>query len=87
MGRTEVDAVRRVLHNGRMKLVLANLLPWLTRQAAASEEEEDREDVAYIQMAKKDASFRPLREVLAELEAKEQAEERGKLPSPVRQTG
>jgi hypothetical protein len=70
---------------GLMKLVLANLLPWLARQATTSEEAEDREDIAYIEMAKKDACFRPLREVLAELDAKDEAEERGKLRRPVRQ--
>jgi hypothetical protein len=52
-----------------------------------AEEDEDREDIAYLQMARKDASFRPLRNVLADIEATEQAEERGKLRSPVRQTG
>lgn len=52
-----------------------------------TEDEEDREDIAYLQMARKDASFRPLRDVLAEIEAAEQAEGRGKLQSPVRQTG
>jgi hypothetical protein len=52
-----------------------------------AEDEEDREDIAYLQMARKDASFRPLRDVLADIEAAEQAKERGKLRSPVRQTG
>ena len=52
-----------------------------------TEDEEDREDIAYLQMARKDASFRPLRDVLADIEAAERAKERGKLRSPVRQTG
>jgi hypothetical protein len=46
-----------------------------------AENEEDREDIRLIEMAKSD-SFRPLREVLAEIEAKE----RGELHRPVKQS-
>lgn len=63
-----------------MKLALPRYIAsWLARQTC-NEEEQDRADVEYIQMAKKDARFRPLREVLAEIEA-----EKRELPRPVRQ--
>jgi hypothetical protein len=53
-----------------------------------AEDEEDREDIAYLRMARKDASsFCSLRDVMAEIEAKDQSEERGKLRRPITQTG
>ena len=59
-----------------MKLALHNLVALLTHRG-----DEDREDIEYIKIAKND-TFRPLREVLAEIEAKE----RGQLRSSVKQS-
>jgi hypothetical protein len=61
-----------------MKLALHNLLGLLTR---SHQNDEDREDIELIEMAKND-TFRPLREVLDEIEAKK----RGELHRPVKQS-
>ena len=59
-----------------------HLFALLTGQSC--EDEEDRADSEYIRMAKHDNdTFRPLREVLAEIEKKE----RGELHGPVKQAG
>jgi hypothetical protein len=59
-----------------------SLFWWLTSRTPEEEEQEELADAQYIKMAKND-TFRPLREVLAEIEA----EERVELPSSIEQTG
>lgn len=46
---------------------------WFVRRPR-NEDEEDQQDVAYIRRAKRDAEFRPLRDVLADIEAPERVE-------------
>jgi ribosomal 50S subunit-associated protein YjgA (DUF615 family) len=50
-----------------------------------TEDEEDRRDAAFIQRAKRNAQFRPLRDVLADLEAAPKRR-RVRFFRPVRQT-
>jgi hypothetical protein len=64
-----------------MRLSIKRLLGWIVRHGAKAEEEEDRLDAEYIQKCKND-TFRPLREVLADIEAEERVELRCPAKQP-----